>query len=393
MYDPRIKDSIFILNIKYGINISRSLLFYSFLIIILNSCIVPYFPEPVENEEMIVVEGSISDQHEINTIKLSRSFPLWKTQNAKPLKGCKVWISDDMGIIDSLKETTFGTYITDSTKFQGKIGRKYKLHINVYSPDGNVRYESFPTEMKPVPPIESIYYEKTISEFQHNIIEGCQIYLDTQDPKGNCNFYRWKFSETWEFHLPYNVANKVCWITESSNKILIKNASLLTGGSIVRYPINSINNPVDKLSVKYSILVEQYSLNEDEYLYWERLTNTVNQVGGLYDLIPSFIPNNLYCLENPNEKILGYFSVSSVSSKRLFIKDTFAGWNTKYVDCISDTILGTKPIDGLNSSVWVIIDNSDKEPPNRIVTYMRGCADCRDRGTTNKPYFWDEDVH
>ena len=368
----------------------RLIIFFS-LFSVFKSCIVPYFPEPVEKEELLVVEGLISDQHEVNSIKLSKSLPLWKPQNPKPLAGCKVWISDDLNQIDNLEETLPGTYTTDPDSFQGMTGRKYTLHILTNEENGNLNYESFPMEMKAVPPIDSIYYEKKATEEYNTLTEGCEIYLDTHDPADICNFYRWKYSETWEFHLPFNVTDKVCWITENSNKIFIKNASILEQGRVIRYPINSITNPVDRLSAKYSILVKQYSLNEDEYLYWERLKNTLDQVGGLYDLIPALIPNNIYCIENPNEKILGYFSVSAMSSKRVFIKDNFAGWNAKYLDCISDTIYGTNPIAGLNETVWVIIDHINQEPPSRIITYKRGCADCRTRGTPFKPVFWDDD--
>jgi hypothetical protein len=78
-----------------------------------------------------------------------------------------------------------------------------------------------------------------------------------------------------------------------------------------------ISNLTDRLRVGYSILVDQYSLNEDEYLYWEKLQSITEQVGGLYDIIPSPVPSNVYCVDDPNEKVLGYFSVSANTSKRL----------------------------------------------------------------------------
>jgi hypothetical protein len=116
----------------------------------------------------------------------------------------------------------------------------------------------------------------------------------------------------------------------------------------------------------------------------------LEQVGGLYDQVPAAIPNNIYCVEDPNKKVLGYFSVSAKTSKRIFIKDSFAGMNGLYFDCISDTITGTDDIPGLGATVWVIIDNSDKVPPTRIVTDKMGCADCRVRGTNVEPVFWKE---
>jgi hypothetical protein len=328
-------------------NSIRLLLLFLMCLLFNKRCIVPYDPGPLENEELIIIEGLITDQHEVNTIKLSKSLPLRKREYMNPARGCQVWISDDLGKIDSLKETISGTYITDSTKFQGKIGRKYILHIHTTPAMGNFNYESIPMEMKPVPQIDSIYYEKKIYTESKIPVEGCQIYLDTHDPANSCNFYRWKYSETWEFHMPFDVINKVCWTSNNSNNILIKNTSSLSENRITGYPINSITNPIDRLCIKYSILVKQYSLNEDEYLYWERLKNISDQVGGLYDLIPAILPNNIYCLENQNVKTLGYFSVSAISSKRIFIKDRFDGLNLQYFDCVSDTIYGTRPIPDL----------------------------------------------
>jgi hypothetical protein len=359
------------------------------VLLLINRCIFHYIPEIHEDDRLLVVEGLITDQPEINTIKISKSLPLWRRQLSIPLKGCIVWITDDLGHTFSLKETRDTTYVTDPAIFQGVIGRKYSLHIRTTTDSLNLSYESFPVEMKPVPPIGNIYYEKKIFGRWPQPVEGCTVYLDSYDPSNQCKYYRWEYSETWEFHLLYNVPNRVCWITNNSDGVFIKNTSLLPEDRITRHPVISITNPVDRLSLKYSILVNQYSLNKDEYLYWDRLKNSISQVGGLYDIIPATIPNNLYCLEEPSKKVLGYFCVSARSSKRIFIKDTFAGFSHMYNDCISDTIEGNGPIQGLDSTVWVLIDNSDKVPPTRIVTNNKDCADCTTRGTTTKPAFWD----
>ena len=358
-------------------------------LLLFNSCVVEFIPNINENQSILVVEGTITDQLRTNTIKLSKSAPIGINNFSKPIKGCSVWIGDDLGNINLLKETKDGTYITDSTKFRGVIGRQYTLHITVNTSIIGVNYESFPVEMKPVPPIDSIYYEKKVYVTWPQPIEGCQIYLDTHDPANNCKYYRWNYTETWEFHIPYNVTNRICWISDNSDGIFIKNTDVLGEDKISRYPLYAITNPIDRLSVRYSILVNQYSLNEDEYRYWESLKNMSDQVGGLYDMIPSSVPSNVYCLEKPDEKVLGYFSVSAVSSKRIFIQDSFLGFNYSYYECITDTIMGTGSIPGLNSSVWVIVDHSNLVPPKRYITNIFGCADCRARGSIVKPSFWN----
>ncbi len=374
----------------------RTYIIISFIIFLLGSCIVEYIPTTDEESELLNVEGMITDQAEINTIVLSKSIPLWTKQIARRLSGCKVWISDDLGRITSLKETIVGTYVTNPATFRGETGRTYILHIKLNEDNGNLSYESLPVKMTAGPQIDSIYYEKKTFDISHLPVEGCQIYLDTHDPANNCNFYRWKYSETWEFHLPFDVKNKICWISNNIDGIFIKNTSILEENRISRYPVITIQNPVDKLSVKYSILVKQYSMNEEEYIYWERLKTTLDQTGGLYDLIPAYIPNNIFCIEKPEEKILGYFSVSAVSSKRIFIKDNFTGMDAQYQyqDCIfkSDTAWGRVPPQGLDDTAWVTVDHSDRNPPYFLYTHVRRCGDCRTRGTLVKPDFWDDDV-
>jgi hypothetical protein len=387
---------------------STCLIILLILFFTLKSCVVPYIPEAPENDQLIVVEGLISDQNDVNTIKISKSRPLWTSQNPVHLTGCEVWITDDHGNLNNLKETTIGTYITDASTFKGIVGREYTLHIRTNPANGNLNYESFPMELKPVPEIDSLYYEKKVFTTYYLPIEGCEIFLDTHDPSNNSHFYRWAYSETWEIHLPFNVENKVCWRTEHSDDIFLKNSSLLAENRVVGFPIKTINNPIDRLTVKYSILVKQYSLNEDEYIYWEALKTSLDQQGGLYDIIPPIIPNNIYCVENPDEKTLGYFSVSAISSRRIFIKDKFTGYDES---CNSSIKFGLPKFDmngaspsygkdtsivGLDATVWVAEDHTDKIPPYRILVYNRWCSDCTQKGIfgdyrNSKPSFWDED--
>ena len=365
------------------------------VLLLISSCITQFIPETDENQELLVVNGLISDQPEVNTIKLSKSLPLGRTNLAKPLEGCAVSITDDLDNLYNLTEQESGTYVTDVSTFRGIIGRKYKLHIRTNSAYGNnYSYESLSVEMKPVPPIDSIFYEKRIIPDDYGFSmpqEGCQIYLNTHDPNDNCKYYRWDFTETWEFRIPYTVPNWQCWFTNNSGLINIKNTTVLTEDRINRYPLNFISNKTDRLKVKYSIMVNQYSLNKDEFDYWEKLQTITEDVGSLYDITPAAIPSNIYCIENPNEKVLGYFSVSASSSKRFFIKDNFSGIINLYSDCISDTIFGTQPIPNENISVWVLEDQTiGRSPPYRVVTGTKGCADCTERGTKIEPLFWND---
>ena len=365
-------------------------------VFLLGSCITQFVPETRESKELLVVEGVITDQPVPYTIKLSSTLPIGIRNMANPVTGYNVSITDDLGNRFIFEETDTGTYVSDPAKFRGMAGRFYALNINSKTSAKNHNYESYPVEMKPVPPIDSIYYEKVEIPGDYRYKwreqpEGCQVYLNTHDPAGQCRYYRWEYSETWEFRLRYSVPNHICWATSFSDKINIKSTTSMSEPRIIRYPINLVSNQTDRLKVKYSMLVNQYSISEDEYNYWEKLQNVSEQVGGLYDMIPAAIESNVYCLDNPDEKVLGYFSVSAASSKRIFVKDHFNNLVDMYPidECNADTIWGDAYIPYLNSTVWIIIESYY---PTRysVITYTRGCADCTTRGTTQEPSFWKD---
>jgi len=363
--------------------------------LIISSCITQFVPETDENDTMLVVEGMITDQPGVYTVKLSKSLPLSTNDNKEVLTGCTVTISDDNGNRTSLFETQQGTYVTDGV-FRGYVGRKYKLQINTNNPDLSYKsYESLLMEMKPVPVIDTLFYEKITTEVLYGRPrkQECQVYLNTIDPDGICKHFRWDFSETWMFRLPYDVPNRTCWISNNSNSILIKNNTVLSEDRIEKWPVNYISAKTDRLSERYSLLVNQYSLNEDEFNYWEKLQNVTENVGSLYDITPVSIPGNIYCIEDPTEQVLGYFSVSAKTSKRIFIEDRFAGLVRLYDQCPSDTVFGRGPEpEGIGVLYWLIIDNSfDFFNPYKVYTTSKGCADCTVRGTTEEPSFWREE--
>ncbi|MBN2666423.1 MAG: DUF4249 domain-containing protein [Bacteroidales bacterium] len=370
------------------------------VMLILSGCITSFVPETDEDPELLVVEAMITDQAEAFSIRLSRSMPLGErakpATRLRPVSGCIVIISDDQGNGYWVRESSVkGTYVTDPADFRAVVGRVYKLRIT----PGNssdleyYSYESLPMKMNPVPPIDSLYYRKVlIKEKTPQTVaeEGCNVYLNTEDPSGECKFFRWDYSETWKFQLPYPVTNNTCWISSNSDNIIIKSTSVLSEARVSDFPIKFISNETDRLKVRYSILVNQYSLNEDEFSFWEKLQNISEEVGGLYDITPGTIPGNIFCVEDPSRQVLGYFSVSAKTSSRLYIDDYFRGVINLYSDCVSDTIFGRAEIPDLNIRVWILEEQMYAMPPFRVLTENKFCADCSVRGTTTKPDFWLE---
>jgi hypothetical protein len=367
----------------------------SSVLLILNSCITEFVPAVNEVQRLLVVEGLITDLRETDTVKLSWSSPIGKRSEFVPAAGAVVSISDDQGNLHTLTEITNGRYITDSSVFRGIVGRSYTLHVSL--PVGTTvrNYESLPSEMLPVPPIDSVYFEKTvIQEKTENdpLINGCRIFLNTRDPENKCKFFRWDYSETWILRLLWPVDNMTCWITENSKTVNIKSTDALSMPVIEKQQVTYINNTTDRMSREYSILVNQYSLNPDEFVFWDKLQAITDQSGGLYDIIPSTIQSNIQCVTYPEIKVLGYFSVSAKKTKRIFIKDDFEGIINHYAKCVSDTAWTDDPslIPFYGINVWPLYVQhpSFGVAAMTVLTEDKGCADCTVRGTKTKPSYW-----
>ena len=133
-------------------------------------------------------------------------------------------------------------------------------------------------------------------------------------------------------------------------------------------------------------MINLYSLSEDEFAYWEKSLNISQDVGGLYDITPSAIPGNVFCIEDPVERVLGYFSVSAKTSEMIYIDEAFRGLTNLYKECPADTIPSNELIPGLNFYKWIIYESREYV----IITCNHRCADCTTRGTTTRPEFWED---
>jgi Domain of unknown function (DUF4249) len=301
-------------------------------ILLLSTCIDPYVPNLHGFGTLLVVDARITDANTSNSVKLSRTF---QDQNIGPssVSGAAVIITDDAGNSTSLYGVGDGVYKTDSLGFRGMTGRSYVLHI--YTPEGGV-YESEPCLMRPVADIDSIYFGKDQQSGNNGTVsqDGLSIYLDTKEGAPN-SYYRWDFDETWKYSIPLpkrfdfisrdnipRVANvqDVCWKTHKSDGVII--GSVFSGQSlrIIRKPILFIATAeTDRLMIEYSMLVRQYSISKNEYDFWDNIKKVNDAGGDIFASQPFSVVSNIHNIYNPNEMVLGYFQVSAVKEKRIFI--------------------------------------------------------------------------
>jgi hypothetical protein len=298
-------------------------------IITLWACIDPYTPKLNGYDSLLVVDGLITDENTSYTVRLSGTL---QEQFGDPptVSDATVFITDEAGDKSVLINHGNGIYKTDSTVFKGLVGRTYILHIITRTGD---EYESDPCLMQSVPDIDNIYFEKDreLVNNETESLDGIRIYLDSK-PGDNDIYYRWDFEETWKFRVPLPKKSiyvnedlivpvfdikEYCWKSRKSEDVIIRTIYSGQPNQILRQPISFIApERSDRLSVQYSILVKQYSISKKEYDFWNNMKQVNIGGGDIFAAQPYAVASNIHNLNDPREKVLGYFRVSAVKQKR-----------------------------------------------------------------------------
>ena len=87
------------------------------------------------------------------------------------------------------------------------------------------------------------------------------------------------------------------------------------------FPLHFIDNTTERLAYLYSILVTQQSISPEAFAFWDQLRMNNIEQGGMYETQPLPVKGNLTNLTNPEQTVLGFFQVTSVKTKRLFVKN------------------------------------------------------------------------
>jgi hypothetical protein len=374
-------------------------------ILMLNSCIQSFVPDlnADDTETFLVVEGLITDEKGPFKVHLTKSGPVNQLYDQEPVTGADVMIVDNNGNSWQLTDNQNGWYETEDKNLKGIPGTTYTLKIS--DGEGN-NFESVPELMQEVPDIDSVYFE----EVKHPRFENgltyednwLNILLDTHNPAGKTMYLLWKFEETWEIHMlnfvhvlhgdnSYSVEQviidpekEVCWITQPSKSVLVESSATSMESDIKGFVIQSLGPGEDKLHIRYSIFIKQHSLNKELYDYWKQLKKVNEDAGGMYNTIPAPVYGNIQCVAG-SKKVLGYFSASSVKTKRIFINSSDHHITT--VSPYENCIYLTDPNPYLYS-IWIYFATITNTHIRLWVYNDDYCTDCRYYGTNVKPDFW-----
>jgi len=366
------------------------------ILFVVSGCIEPYQPPPIlEDVDILVVDGYLNSTDGSATVRLTHANTLSNQNKPEPEQNAAVAIRTEDGSSYPLIEQDSGTYILTGLNIDPAA--QYQLSVRTSDEE---EYLSDYVPIKQSPAIDSITWEAED--------DGVNILVNAHDATGSTRYYRWDYVETWQYHAaissdfilidkqPVYRADSdriyTCWRTVPSTKISIASSIRLAEDVIRDYPITFLSKGSSKVSVKYSILVKQRAISKAEFDFWGQLKKTTEDVGGLFDPLPSQVPGNIHNLSNPSAPVLGYFSAGAAYEARFFLSyydlPDHLRKPSRETGCTPDTIMLADLQNLLGSE---IIGTAVYSGPF-VIGYTRSsprCADCRVQGgTVKKPAFW-----
>ena len=362
------------------------------------SCKQQYTPPAIRaNPGYLVVDGVLNVGQDSTIITLSRTRNLDSISPVPELQA-QVMVLGAFSENYPLKEQGNGRYVADHLNLN--YNEVYQLKIITAE---NKEYLSDTFSAKQTPPIDSLSWKQDTL--------GVNINLYAHDPTNSTLNYRWDYVETWEYHTAFysyfdyingqvvyrDTSDRIytCWSNFHSSDILLGSTSKLSEDVVNKKLIATVPRGSEKISIRYSILVNQYAITEDALAYWQNLKKNTEQLGTLFDPQPSQLKGNIHAVTNPDEPVLGFISASTIQHKRIFISSddvTLWGYQRYYYECFVDN----------NATIKFGQDRADDYlgKPNHLYTllmYAAGvytavedyCADCREHGGVNqRPNFW-----
>jgi hypothetical protein len=214
--------------------------------------------------------------------------------------------------------------------------------------------------------------------------------------------------ETYEFHnpameafvstpglglqqLPDTSNYHVCYITNELHTIHSMSMAYLDFGIYIKKPFSFVPNiqQEQKLKHKYSLLIKQYSVGEAAFHYWNELKKTSQEQGWLFDRQPALLSSNIQNINDDEEDLLGFFSMSGVAELRGFaVKPEGLDMSLYEWYCFPVSSGPGGPGGDGKNPVYFARAWRDGEPSFAQVN--KHCVDCRAyrHSTHVKPDFW-----
>jgi len=385
-----------------------SISFIGLLALLICSCTESFEPENKGFESVLTVDGKFTDSLTFQKIRISTSFQLETLRPDNIITNAEVTVEDDSGNNFQFAYNPTDSTYTSINQVKAETGNSYRLRILLN--DGS----SYLSEFQELPPENTLAIQPELTTLNNEV--GISIKSNSSN---NGGYFRYDYVETYKIVAPFwapieayiqgpmsiqvrgrSIDNQICYASKKSDEIIIKNTQNQNTAED-DFSVRFINQQNPKITTRYSILVNQYSVNFEAFNYYSKLEKIYNaSTNNLSTVQPGFIQGNIFN-EDREEKTLGFFEVSSVTSKRAFFnyEDFFPGAlpppyfeNCNQLELDSTDFTRDPPGDAIRLTQQIENNTAVLYRANGVIFTMvpRACGDCTALGSTEVPEFWEE---
>ncbi len=298
----------------------------------------------------IVIDGFISDQPGPYEINVTRAFDIESKLSLKtPLSVKRMVISDNEGTQEQLTSVAQGVYQTDPNGIQGKVGRAYRLEIELL--DGRV-YTSIPDTLVASGTVDHVYFnQSSFKESDGTTKPGFDVFFDSSLGQKDSFHYLWQFIGTYQIETNPELYDTLCiearcpkpkpcsgyrnaggelvkigdctcctcWVNFFNDQLIISDDELIesdefTGIKVAVVPINQWT-----FMHKVHAEVRQMSLSTRAFAFWKGVKSQKAATSSLFQPITGRVPTNFVQISGKDGPIEGLFYATSIHSNAIFI--------------------------------------------------------------------------
>jgi hypothetical protein len=348
------------------------------------SCKEVYSPDISNTQKILVVDGLISDEPKVFTIRLSTALPFDSTGYV-PETGAVVYVTDTNGNRFDFSDQGSGNYRSDSASFIPVVGSTYTLNIETKN---KKVYKSTAQELLPKGTLSEVlnnaktkpFYLTVEGDLRSTNVIGADFIASFNFTSEKNPYYRFSNTVFLEYIRYYSFRPDhfiYCWQKYNPNEFFNINDNPYSNSgqfdhdlgflpfdtsfySIVKERVVRDGNPpfvyyIYNNIFQFIVSFRQYHLNEDVFRYYQLLNKQLEAKQRILDPVAFQISGNISCVSDPGEKVFGMFEASS-SNLLTYIVDRnlrSASYRLKPIRFDLDSIADSGTYDSIPPPFWI----------------------------------------